>query len=459
MKKLITAGVILAAVGVITIGGCGAAAGQLWRGIINDKPEEFTRYFPVVRWCGRGIPLVDKLDQMLNDKVYIVLLQNNAELRSTGGFMGSYAKLKFSGGGLKSMEIKDIYEPDGLLPGHVEPPYPIQEAFGQGWWKLRDSNWDVEFASAAATIDWFFEHGGEPQVDGMAAVNLDLFKKWIGILGSIKPETYDKEVTADNLYQLAQAEAETRLAGGRTNKREFLGAVGTALVERTKQAGWPELIKLGRLVYGELKSKQIMVWVKDEEAAAILKKFRWDGRLRRGAGEYLYVVESNLGANKANCCIKRQAELHIIKGEKKMNNQLRLTWENLGQNQVWSGKYVDYVRLVIPAEDEIKKISVDGKELQPAGEEEFANFNSLRQGLSLDKYVVEKRGEFKVAGWWTEVLIGQTAVTEVEYEAYRVDDLHIERQPGIDKWPVKVSVGERLIYDGEITGPADFVIK
>ena len=39
--------------------------------------------------------------------------------------------------GVRSVEIKDIYVPDGQLVGHVDPPLPIQQAFGQGWWKLR----------------------------------------------------------------------------------------------------------------------------------------------------------------------------------------------------------------------------------------------------------------------------------------------------------------------------------
>ena len=36
--------------------------------------------------------------------------------------MGSYVKLKVQSSKLKSVEVEDIYQPDGQLVGYVEPP-------------------------------------------------------------------------------------------------------------------------------------------------------------------------------------------------------------------------------------------------------------------------------------------------------------------------------------------------
>ena len=132
--------------------------------------------FGVIKFCGGSLPFVKQIDKMLTGK-YVVLLQNNYELRATGGFVGSYAVVDFKNG--INVYVKDIYDADGKLPGHVEPPYPIQEAFLQGWWKLRDSNWKVDYPSAAADINWFLEQGGEKNIDGIIAVNMELFKKWL----------------------------------------------------------------------------------------------------------------------------------------------------------------------------------------------------------------------------------------------------------------------------------------
>ena len=156
LKGMLMLFILTAFVFLIIGGRCGWSGMKMVRGILDGRSDEFERYYPVVRWCTNGLPFMNKL------------------LRATGGFPGSYARVTFENGALKSMSVEDLYQPDGQLLGHVEPPYPIQEAFLQGWFKLRDANWDPDYASAAATMDWFFEKGGETKVDGIVAVNLGL---------------------------------------------------------------------------------------------------------------------------------------------------------------------------------------------------------------------------------------------------------------------------------------------
>jgi hypothetical protein len=60
------------------------------------------------------------------DKNYLILFQNNMELRPTGGFIGSYGVANFGGGKMNGLNINDIYSADGQLKGHIEPPLPIK---------------------------------------------------------------------------------------------------------------------------------------------------------------------------------------------------------------------------------------------------------------------------------------------------------------------------------------------
>src|SRR4030042_5849513 len=100
-----------------------------------------------------AIFLVWKFNQ---PRTFLILLQNNQELRPTGGFMGSYAILKTQDFKLKDLKVEDIYETDGKVSAHINPPAPIQEAFHLGTWRLRDANWDPNFKSTAETLDWIF---------------------------------------------------------------------------------------------------------------------------------------------------------------------------------------------------------------------------------------------------------------------------------------------------------------
>ncbi|HBC73240.1 MAG: hypothetical protein UX91_C0012G0010 [Candidatus Amesbacteria bacterium GW2011_GWB1_47_19] len=462
MKKqwfLVCSAVILLVLGAG--GGCGVSAIKVMRGITENRPRDFKKWQGMFRWCAAGLPFVDRLPKWVDDKTYIVLLQNSTELRPSGGFAGSYVRVKFKDGGLADWTVQDIYVPDGKLPGHVEPPYPVQEAFRQGWWKLRDSNWDIDFASAAATVAWFFEQGGEEKVDGIIAVNLKLINQIVGVFGQVKVYSYDQTVTRENLYSLAQAEAEMDWEPGSTQKRDFLGAAGTALWERAKSAKPAEIFKLARIIKTELDRGEIMIWTKDAALEGEVKQWGWDGRWGEYYGDYLYMVETNLGANKANCCVQREIELEVKTEKDKIIDKLRIEWvnENPFKYSVkpffWGGDYVDYVRIVVPGDAEVVSVSVSGEELRPVGVGDFAGPVSLRQKLSEGIWVEEERERYRIIGFWAVVSAGKKTEAVVEYilpkdefiDRYRI---LVRHQPGMGSFPYKLNLNGKMVWEGRI---------
>ena len=87
---------VLLLVLISLFGFCAFSANRLVNSVVDKNPTSFDKYLGNVQKCGGSIPLVDDLDNILSDKTYLVLLQNNAEIRPSGGFMGSYARVKFS---------------------------------------------------------------------------------------------------------------------------------------------------------------------------------------------------------------------------------------------------------------------------------------------------------------------------------------------------------------------------
>ncbi len=389
-------------------GSCGVGAARVVRGIMNDSLGD-TRFF---RWCFGGLPLVNQLDRLLDNKTYAVLLQNNTELRASGGFMGSYAVVRSQKSGVRSVEIEDIYQPDGQLVGYVEPPAPIKEAFPFGSWKLRDSNWDVDFQVAGEQIAWFLEQGGE-KVDGVIAINLSLVNKILEVFGGVKTVTYDEQVTAQNLANLAQTYSEVN-----KEKRDFLGAVGAALFEKIKMIGPIGQLRLIGLIYDQLQKGQILVWTRDKEIG-------WGGGLGNYGGDYLYIVESNLGANKANCCVDREVRQEIGNDKEKVV----IAWRNKSEFEnprppvFWGGNYIVYTRIVIPAAAQIK---------------------------DAEKYDIETRGRFKIIGFWSTVPAGGEATAEVSYDLPASGQILVRRQPGIESFPYKLVVDGKVVASDTI---------
>ena len=183
---------------------CSLSIYKFANAIIQNDENLYGKTYVNAGFCINWFTPFEELAKAFRNKKYIVLLQNNYELRASGGFMGSYAVLNFGSTGLETWKVENIYVPDGQLKGHVTPIKPIQQAFRTGDWRLRDSNWEVDFPKAAKDIEWFFNKGGEENIDGIIAINFSLFENLVKILGNINVTDYDIKVYPNSLYILTQ---------------------------------------------------------------------------------------------------------------------------------------------------------------------------------------------------------------------------------------------------------------
>jgi hypothetical protein len=90
-------------------------------------------------------------------KTYLILFQNNMELRPTGGFIGSYGLATFDSGRLTDLTINDVYSADGQLNGHVEPPAPIKDYLGEANWWLQGFKLGSGFSNIGPKSRMVFE--------------------------------------------------------------------------------------------------------------------------------------------------------------------------------------------------------------------------------------------------------------------------------------------------------------
>ncbi|MDP1743162.1 MAG: hypothetical protein Q8L51_00045, partial [Candidatus Amesbacteria bacterium] len=287
-----------------------------------------------------------------------------------------------------------------------KPPEPLDRAFDYGSWKLRDSNWDPDFTVSAPKIAWFFGQGGE-SVDGLVAINLITVQKILNVL----------EIPNKNLVNLAQTSAEIH-----KDKRGFLTETAGEVFGKLKILKYPKILELLRVIYGDLKNKQILFWAKDPEVQKVITQKYWDGGLGDYSSDYLYIVESNLGANKANCCIDREVVQEITGNLEKLTIKYKNNNEftNPKPPVFWGGDYINYLRVIIPLTAEVK---------------------------DSEKYDVEIRDKFKIVGLWVTVPAKETKSVELFYELPTMNNKYsilVKRQPGIEKFSYK------LIYNGKI---------
>lgn len=309
--------------------------------------------------------MADGLSEILgkNKKTsYLILFQNNMELRPTGGFIGSFGILSFEGGRMVDLSVSDIYSADGQLRGHVEPPDPIKKYLGEANWWFRDSNWDPDFVTSAIRAEWFLDKEVDRQVDGVISVDLAPIKEVLKHTGSIYLADYQMDITSDNLYDKTQAEVHEDFFPGTHKKASFLTALSRNLVsEITKMPPSKKLLVLKTLYQG-LETKHIQVYMHNTNWQEALSQLNWNGGVRTLScdtecySDLIGLVEANVGVNKANYFVSRSLEININTHADKIVRQLILKIHNSANPELGlPGKYKAYVRVLVP-----KGVTVEG---------------------------------------------------------------------------------------------------
>lgn len=323
--------------------------------------------------------VVDIIPQVLGTKerkTYLVLFQNNMEIRPTGGFIGSFGLLTFERGRLLDFEIQDVYFADGQLKGHVEPPAKLKEFLGQAGWYLRDSNWDPDFPASAERAAWFLDKEISRQVDGVIGINLAVAQRILESVGEIELPDYPEKISAKNFFERAEYFSEAGFFPGSTGKQDFLGQVGRILFEKIKTADEKTLIKVAQALFVSLEEKDVTIFLEDPLEASVLAKFNWDGGIKNvkcsasgGANvkcltDYLMIIEANVGVNKSNYFLNRSLEQTVKIGEDgKVSERLIINYENQSPSEIFpAGRYKNYLRIYVPKGSTLGECKIDSEE-------------------------------------------------------------------------------------------------
>ncbi|MEO8581273.1 MAG: DUF4012 domain-containing protein [Patescibacteria group bacterium] len=359
--------------------------------------------------------LLDYISNRLAENKPISLLflfQNNMELRPTGGFPGSYATLRLAKNEPITFEVQDIYVPDGQLKGHVDPPLPIQEAFQQGFWKLRDANWHPDFQESATRINWFFTEAGHADIDGIVAINFTTIQKLLEITGPVKVSDLNTTVTTENIYQILQRADDKDFFAGSTKKRDTLSAFTTQLIFELQHLPPKKYFSIISLLTTQLKQKDILINIDDPDLSTLITLNHWDGKLTPVSctddgciQDYFSVFEANLGVNKSNCCVNRN--ITLVK-ERDQQGQLTTTstlqYHNLGPGTKFAGVAGDYrafIRIYFPANTQLSTLEINDKSY----EQFIAEMKTAKyfHPITSDNFSWGDVAGLKELGMWIEV--------------------------------------------------------
>lgn len=240
------------------------------------------------------------------EREYLLLFANNHELRPNGGFMGSLALVGVDRGVVEDINVQTVYDPDGQLQELIAPPNPLSSITNR--WYLRDTNWFVDYAVSARKSAEFFEKEGGPTVDGVILITPEVIRSLIGLTGPIQVPGYDVEVSAENFYEVVQAQVTYEYDEQANRPKQFLADLTPILLNRLFEGDVHSNIELLGSLTSTLGRKDMLLYFKDDEVQAEVEKLGWAGRLPKDAQGFFAVNNANIGGHKSDQFIEQEID-------------------------------------------------------------------------------------------------------------------------------------------------------
>ncbi|HOX96058.1 MAG TPA: DUF4012 domain-containing protein [Candidatus Woesebacteria bacterium] len=393
-------------------------------------------------------PLIKLLPELLGNpdsKTYMIIFQNDAEIRPTGGFMTAYAFIKVTKGKIDLLSSYDIYDLDARFNKKVPAPDAIKKYLNETYLNLRNSNMSPDFKVSMDTFSKYYnEIPGMIRPDGIIAIDTQLPVSILKIIGPIGVSGWGNfSAETDARCDCPQVVYALELIADRptnkivTGRKAVLGPLMNSMMANAMGSPkrlWPQLLNT---ILDSIKQKHLLFYFFEDDTQIVAEDFNAAGRINTGyAYDYLHVNDANLGGAKTDMFLTKEVEQEIenVAGTVtktvtvNYNNPYKGSNCNLEAGQLClNGTYRDYIRLFIPKGSTL--ISVTGSEVKEIVSED------------LDKTVIEAFFTMRPESQ-SKIVFKYSLPANLDLSTYK---LLIQKQPGT------TSIKHTIIYNGTET--------
>lgn len=365
-----------------------------------------------------GKPLLESAPYLLgmdSPRTYLVLFQNDKELRPTGGFMTAYSIMKASKGKFEPVTSNDIYNLDGTYHPGVDAPdafikYLKGPYVASHKMRLRDMNWSPDFAESMKLFADEAESAGIKNIDGIIAVDTQLLVNLLDVLGPIGVSGYgnfsNQIVTECNCPQVIhELESFADIEGpvvwsenepgkivyappNYDNRKKIIGPLMNSIISNAFGQPKEKLPSLFEAVLKSLREKHVLFYLFDATKQTAVESFNIAGRIQDFDGDYLHINDANLGGRKSNLYVTQEVDQEILVAKDgSVEKTLTITYKNPAPYDGWLNSVLpNYVRVYVPKGSEL--VLSEGLEekqdpYEEFGKSVFAGYFKLRpQGVA-----------------------------------------------------------------------------
>ncbi len=301
---------------------------------------------------------------------FLIILQNNDELRPSGGFIGVYGLLTSQNGEISSLKTYDSYHLDMPAVGKwtYSAPDPISKYLKVSNWYFRDSNWSPDWPQASEKMIEIYNGektaiGEEKEnFSGVIGITPNLISNLLHITGpiTVNGETYNE----NNLQTLLQYNVEVAYKEKDISSWDRKNIINDLISElKTRLFSLPtnRLNEILSSLQKDIAAKNIQLYFANSDKETLIQSLKASGEVVKynGNNDYLMVIDANLAAFKSDAVMQKDITYNL-KYDKNTNliSSLVLNYKHNGDFNWRTTRYRSYTRVYAPFGSEF--ISLNG---------------------------------------------------------------------------------------------------
>lgn len=217
-------------------------------------------------------------------KTYLVVFQNNAEIRATGGNPAASSVMVVDNGRIELKEQSDsmaFYAAGQAGRSALDLPESTLALYPDTFTRYsQDFTFTPDFPTTARLFESLWKRTDGSQFDGVMSIDPVVLSHLLEVLGPVDLPT-GEQITAENAVKLLLSDAYQRYGDAGDNGRSsdvFFATVSSTVFSRLAGGQWNPIAMFDQLTRSA-QEQRINLWFTDEQAQALVTEAGLDGGL------------------------------------------------------------------------------------------------------------------------------------------------------------------------------------
>ncbi len=410
---------------------------------INQTQDLVSQVYQYVK---NSKPLLTKVTWLLgkdSPRNYLMIFQNDGELRPSGGFWTAYSTLSVKNGKVTPGNASNIYDLDDKINSRVPAPRLIKSYhINVPYLNLRDSNLSPDFpTNAKIFLDQYQKvMGSKKKIDAVIAIDTKILVDMVRILGKLDTRvgtfTAEPDKRCDGcpsiIYDLQWMSGRPRNYI-EPNRKDFMNPLMSALLANVMGSEKNKMAPLIQSFFENINEKHIIIYFPDEQMQEIGNLANITGKIVDVDQniDYIHLNDANFASAKSNIFITQKINHNINIQNGIVTHKISVNYTNpspgsncnleKGDLCLNASVYRDLFRFYTPLGS--KLIKMTGSEVETVQYEElnkqvFEGFYGNKFGLNPQsniKISIEYTSGVKIGQNYSLLLQKQPGTKAVEY--------------------------------------------